>query len=122
MTHDYLRPQENGNRTDVRWVAFTDEEGNGLLVMGLPLLEVSCWPYTMPDLEGAKHPHELPRREGITVNLDFRQMGVGGDTSWGRLPHAEYRLPPAPYSYRFLLRPLIAGSDPAMLAREGLGF
>ena len=119
MTHDYLRPQENGNRSDVRWIALTDEAGNGLLAVGMPLLEVSCWPYTMADLEAAKHPHELPRRDSTTVNLDFQQMGVGGDTSWGRLPHAEYRLPAAAYSYRFRLTPLTAGgAGPEDLARR----
>ncbi len=73
----------------------------------------------MPNLEAAKHPHELPRRDSTTVNLDFRQMGVGGDTSWGRLPHPEYRLPAAHYSFHFRLTPLSSeGARPEDLARR----
>ena len=71
------------------------------------LKSVSAWPYGMDDLEYADHVHELPRNcDFLTLNLDFKQMGVGGDTSWGRLTHAEYRLPSATYSYRFRLVPL----------------
>ncbi|GAF80364.1 unnamed protein product, partial [marine sediment metagenome] len=104
--HQYVRPQENGNRTDVRWVALTNSDGIGLLAVGMPLLSVSAWPYTMRDLEEANHIHELPRRDTITVNLDYKQMGVGGDNSWGARPHSQYTLPPKPYSYRFSLTPI----------------
>ena len=106
LVHGYVRPQENGNRTDVRWVALTDPEGVGLLAVGEPHLSVSAWPYTMEDLEKATHVHELPRRETVTLNLDWRQMGVGGDDGWGARPHPEYTLESKPYRYRFRLRPL----------------
>jgi len=107
--HDYVRPQENGNKVDVRWLTLTDKDGLGLLAVGMPLLSVSAWPYTMQDLEDAKHINELPRRDTITVNLDYKQMGVGGDDGGWRKdrsrPHKEFRLPPRPYSYKFRLRP-----------------
>ncbi len=104
--HVYVRPQENGNKTDVRWLALTDEKGAGLLAVGMPLLSVSAWPFSMQDLENANHIHELPQRDFITVNLDYKQMGVGGDNSWGARPHPEYTLPSSkPYSYCFRLRP-----------------
>jgi beta-galactosidase len=110
LVHPYIRPQENGNRTDVRWVALTNRDGAGLLAVGLPLLYVSAWPYTMEDLEKAEHTYDLPKRDTITVNLDYRQRGVGGDDSWSEnaRPHPEYRLPSRarPYRYRFRLRPL----------------
>jgi beta-galactosidase len=105
LVHDYVRPQENANRTDVRWVALTDSSGAGLLASGLPLLSVSAWPYTMDDLEKATHVNELPRRDTVTLNLDLRQTGVGGDDGWGARPHAEYTLDAKPYAYRFRLRP-----------------
>ena len=105
QTHLYVRPQENGNKTDVRWVALTNSEGTGLLAVGMPLLSVSAWPFTMADLEKAQHINELPRRETITVNLDYGQMGVGGDNSWGAFTHPEYILPCKPYSYSFRLKP-----------------
>jgi beta-galactosidase len=104
LIHDYVRPQENGNRTDVRWVALTDAAGTGLLAVGLPHLSVAAWPYTMEDLEAATHIHELPRRDTITLNLDDKQMGVGGDDGWGARPHPEYTLDARPYDYRFRLR------------------
>jgi len=104
--HNYVRPQENGNKTDVRWMTLTNKDGVGLLVVGMPLLSVSAWPYTMEDLERARHINELPRRDTITVNIDYKQMGVGGDDGWGARPHPEYRLPCKPYSYSFRLQPI----------------
>ena len=103
--HHYVRPQENGNKTDVRWIAFTDADGTGLLARGLPLIEASAWPYDQADLEAATHDYQLPHRGEITVNLDFRQMGVGGDDSWGAMTHREYQLTQNQYSYTFLLTP-----------------
>jgi beta-galactosidase len=103
--HPYVRPQETGNKTDVRWLALTNKNGAGLLAVGMPLLSASAWPFTMDDLEKATHINELPRRKTITVNLDYKQMGVGGDDSWGARPHPEYTLPAKAYSYRFRLRP-----------------
>jgi beta-galactosidase len=105
LVHDYVRPQENANRTDVRWIALTGPDGSGLLASGLPLLSVSAWPYTMEDLETTTHAGLLPRRDTITLNLDYRQTGVGGDDGWGARPHTEYTLDPRPYEYRFRLRP-----------------
>jgi beta-galactosidase len=104
--HKYVRPQENGNKTDVRWVALTAKSGKGLLVVGMPLLYVSAWPYSMEQLERGKHTYEPGNRGIITLNLDFKQMGLGGDNSWGALPHPEYRLPPKEYSFRFRLTPI----------------
>jgi beta-galactosidase len=103
--HVYARPQENGNRTDVRWLALTNDDGAGLLAVGMPLLSVSAWPYSSEDLEKATHINELPRRDFVTVNLDYKQMGVGGDDSWGARTHPEYTLPAEPYAYRFRLKP-----------------
>jgi beta-galactosidase len=117
--HQYVRPQETGNKTDVRWVALTNKDGAGLLAVGMPLLYASAWPFTMDDLEKATHTNELPRRDTITVNLDYKQMGVGGDDSWGARTHPEYTLPPKTYSYRFRLRPYTpAMGDIDLVARK----
>jgi len=105
IIHRYVRPQENGNRSDVRWMALTDREGVGLVAVGMPAIDVSAWPFTMQDLEKAKHIHELPQRDTITVNLDYKQMGVGGDDSWGARTHSEYTLPAKSYHYRLRLMP-----------------
>ena len=114
QSHMYVRPQENGNKTDVRWMALTNEAGAGLLAVGMPLLSVSAWPYTMAELEKAKHPFDIPKGEIITVNLDYKQMGVGGDDAWGAKPHPQYTLPAKPYSYRFRLTP-IASKDVSLV-------
>ncbi|HNQ22187.1 MAG TPA: glycoside hydrolase family 2 TIM barrel-domain containing protein [Phycisphaerae bacterium] len=115
---DYSEPGESGNKVDVRWVALTDKDGVGLLAVGMPLLSVNALPFGTDDLEGPKHPYEIPRRHAVTLNLDLKQMGVGGDDSWGAQPHEEYRIQAAPYSYRFRLRAFDARQHaPAELAR-----
>lgn len=105
--HDYIRPQENANRTDVRWMAFTDEKGAGLIIVGMPVLSMSAWPYSEEDLTQAKHTHELPRRDFLTLNIDFRQQGVGSINSWGAKPLEKYRLiKGVPYYYSYRLSPI----------------
>ncbi len=106
--HDYVHPQENGNRTDVRWVTFLNQEGNGLLIsdVGGTLLSVSAWPYTMEDLEKATHVHEIPRRETITVNIDYKQQGVGGNIPGMAVLLPKYKLKAnEEYKYCFRMRP-----------------
>lgn len=106
LLHPYIRPQEVGNKTDVRWITLTDHNGAGLLITGLDPLSVSVWPYTQEDLERAEHTFELNKRDFLTVNIDHKQMGVGGDNSWGARPHPQYTLPAQDYSYGFRLTPI----------------
>jgi hypothetical protein len=73
----YLMPQENGNKTDVRWATFTDAEGAGLRIEGAPTFNVSAHHVTAHDLAAAQHPHELTFRPEITLNLDIAQAGLG---------------------------------------------
>jgi beta-galactosidase len=105
---DYSEPQENGNKTDVRWVSLTDADGVGLLAVGMPLLGLSAHHHTTRDMEDAKYSHQMERRDFITLNLDLNQTGVGGDDSWGARPHDEYTLWPMPLRYSFRLRPISA--------------
>jgi beta-galactosidase len=111
---EYSRPQENGNKTDVRWVLLTNAEGAGLLAIGHPVLEASAWNYMLGDLEGVRHHHMIERRPFVTLNLDLGQMGVGGDNSWGARPHWKYRLPAREYSYSFSLFPYAPERGSAM--------
>ena len=104
--HMYVRPQEYANKTDVRWMTLTNADGHGIKVTGLPLLYVSAWPWSLEDIESAAHPYELPQRDFITVNIDYKQMGVGGDNSWGAKIHDEYTLPAKEYEYSFLIEPI----------------
>lgn len=108
LIHNYVRPQENGNRTEVRWVAMTDEDMTGLFVAdyGGTLLNTSCWPYTQDDLEKADHIHDLPRRNKITWNIDYKQRGVGGDVPALLRLHDEYKLKKKKeYYYAFRITP-----------------
>jgi beta-galactosidase len=115
---DYVEPGETGNKTDARWIALTNDKGQGLLAVGRPLLSANALHYGTADLNTGKHPFELPRREYITLNLDLRQQGVGGDNSWGMWPHEQFLIPCREYSYSFTLRPLRGGEDFAKLARQ----
>jgi beta-galactosidase len=114
---DYTEPGETGNKTDVRWIALTNPKGAGLLAVGMPRLSVNALHYGTEDLNAGKHAFELPRRDFITLNLDWKQQGVGGDNSWGAWPHEEFLIPCAEQSYRFRLHPLSAGEDPEVVAR-----
>ncbi|WP_282612066.1 glycoside hydrolase family 2 TIM barrel-domain containing protein, partial [Streptomyces sp. XM83C] len=104
----YSRPQENGNRTDVRWAALTDGRGRGLLVSGEPLIEINASHFTPEDLSlGARHDHQLDPRDEVVLRVNHRQMGVGGDNSWGAHTHDRYKLfADRDYAYTYRLRPL----------------
>ncbi len=92
----YLKPQECGNRTGVRWLELTDSEGRGVRfrASGRPF-EASVLPYTAQELENAWHQEELPVPSHYTiVNILGAQRGVGGDDSWGAPVHPEYCIRP----------------------------
>jgi len=103
---DYSEPTETGNKVDVRWMALTNDKGIGLLGIGMPHLSVNALHYTAEDLDGPEHIYQVQRRDNIYLNLDYRQMGVGGDNSWGARTHREFTLPgDEKYAYSFILRP-----------------
>ena len=109
----YVSIQEYGNRTDCRRASLTNNAGWGLEAIGMPQFDFSALPYSAEDLtqekRGDKHPADITRRDFITFNLDFGQMGVGGDDSWGAQTHPQYKLFPREYEYAFRLRPLAPG-------------
>jgi len=103
----YLEPQETGNKTDVRWVTLTNNHGTGLMATGYPFMEVNALHYTEDDLSSKAHPYELTRQDDVILTLNYKQMGVGGDNSWGARPHPEFTLyPDHPYSFSYRLRPI----------------
>ncbi len=116
--HPYVRPQENGNKTDVRWLALSNNEGFGLMAVGLPLLSASAHQFLMEELdyneEVQRHSNEIEPTEIISLNLDYKQSGVGGDNSWGAVVHEEYTLPSKEYSYSFRIRPFSPDDAPLM--------
>lgn len=94
----YIRPQENGNRTDVSWVALKDIRGFGLLAEGMPTLDFSARCFTTEDLEDARHTVDLAARDEITLNLDYRHNGIGS-ASCGPGPWEQYLLRPEPFRF-----------------------
>lgn len=107
----YAVPQENGNRTDIRWMYLSDTKtNNGLLVVADSLLSMSAWPYTEENIQAAKHTHKLKEAGYITLNIDLVQMGVGGNDSWSPVaaPLEQYQIPAKNYQYGFYLLPLKA--------------
>jgi beta-galactosidase len=116
----YVVPEENGNKTEVRWVTLTNQDGVGLLASGDRWLEVSAHHYTTEDLTTAKHTHELERREEITLNLDYAQSGLGSASCGpGRLE--KYQLKPQEVRYSVRLRPFSSAVDsPMALSKQTL--
>lgn len=107
LPFSYEKPQENGNRTDVRWVRISNRDGVALEVAGMPTMDFSAWPYTLGQLSSARHNYELKSAGRVTVNLDYGQLGLGGDTSWGgkAKPHDEFLFEPGvTYKYSFVVR------------------
>ena len=107
---DYCRPQENGNKTDVRWAAFTEPDSSGLLVVGMPNISLGAKRFTDAQMQSSDYSFKMTKSDNILVNIDLKQMGVGGINSWGTLPLEEYRVPDGPYSYSFRLAPAIKGN------------
>ncbi|SDM09641.1 beta-galactosidase [Catalinimonas alkaloidigena] len=117
----YVRPQENGNRTDVRWMFLSNATGNGLLVVADSLLSMSAWPYTEENINAAKHTFDLKDAGYLTLNLDLEQMGIGGNDSWSEVgaPLEQYQIPPRPYRYIFYLQPIrSSGKNLSATARK----
>lgn len=108
---NYLRPQENGYKTDIRWVKLYDEKNHGIKVTGLQPFCFSALPYTTEDLDAGntkknRHPSDLNERNFLSVQIDLNQRGVGGDDSWGALPHAPFLLKKNTYSYSYIIEPI----------------
>lgn len=105
----YIRPQESGYKTDVRWLRLTDDNGQGLLFEGIQPLCFSAINHSVEDLDPGltkkqQHPTDLPPRHDVYLHIDLNQRGIGGDDSWGALPHEQYRLLDKKYTYSFVMR------------------
>lgn len=112
----YARPQENGYRTENRWVKLTDKEGKGIQIEGLPNFSFSAHFNTIEDFDigtlertssrPQRHIPDITPRDFISLNIDYKQTGVGGDNSWGAKTWKKYMIKPNSYSYSFILRPI----------------
>lgn len=106
--HDYITPQENGNRCAVRWLTLTEGNGRGIQITGDSPLSMSVWDCTQEALDRARHVTEVERLpDALTVNIDCVQAGVGGTDTWSlnARPSEQYRLLAKRYAYKFTLLP-----------------
>lgn len=120
----YIRPQENGNKTDVRWAALTNSQGTGLMAISDPEnerdgFEMTAMPYLTADFDArVKYDYgpvnlelavinDVKPRDFVRWNIDFGQRGVAGVNSWGARPLDQYQLNPnRNYQYGFMLVPV----------------
>lgn len=108
----YTRPQENGYKTDVRWVTLTDNNGQGIQIKGLQPICTSAlqnWPEDFDPGFSKKNQHSsdiYPNRDAVVLSIDLTQRGLGGDDSWGKYPHEQYLLKNKEYSYGFVITPV----------------
>ena len=115
----YIRPQENGSKSDVRWLRLDEaKSGHGILISGVPTVDFSVHHQIMEDFESLertdgrhqdgvtvknRHTIDVVERDLTSLNIDYKQMGVGGDDSWGGHTHPEYKLTDKKYSYSFII-------------------
>jgi beta-galactosidase len=111
----YVKPQECGNKTGVRWASITDKNQKGIMFTcnqsntnenTLPM-EFSALPYTPHELENAMHVYELPPVHYTVVRTSLMQMGIGGDDTWGAPVHDEYRIPNKDLHFEFSFKGII---------------
>ena len=100
---EYLHPQDNGCRTDVRWFCISNGE-KALRIDGLQPLCIRAWDYGEENLEGARHPHDIKRGRFVNLNIDLNIHGVGGIDTWGRRTLPQYTIDGnKSYHYAFIL-------------------
>lgn len=116
----YVRPQENGYRTDTRWLNITESNGKGIRFEAQPLFSFAAMNYLHEDFESPgslsgyrpdaklinRHISDVVPRDLVRVNIDYGQMGVGGDDSWGERTHPQYCLLQREYRYSFRIVPI----------------
>ena len=116
---DYIKPQETGNRTDVRWVSLTNDDGIGLLAKSYTPIEFNALGYTPEDLTNNLHSYLLPESDSVIWRLNYKQMGLGGDNSWGAKPLDKYQIPAnQTYKYTFTLKPISTSDVDASMAES----
>lgn len=106
--YPYIRPQETGNKTEVRWLTLLDKDGNGMRITGLQPIAFSALHYLPEDLDPGltrklQHAIDVIPQKNIFLHVDLKQRGLGGDNSWGMYPHNQYRLLDKKYSYSYLM-------------------
>ena len=109
--YSYIRPQETGTKTDIRWWKQLNAGGNGLKVVGDAPFSASALHYTICSLDDGeqkdqRHSPEVQKADLTNLIIDKAQMGLGCVNSWGALPLPQYMLPYGDYEFTFILTPV----------------
>ena len=109
----YIRPQENGYRTEVRNVRFMNPEKQGIQIKGNQPISFSAHHNSMADFDPGntkkqRHTSDIKPRDLIYLTIDYKQVGVGGDNSWSKegLANKEYQIDPTKCEYSFTIKPI----------------
>lgn len=100
----YVKPCECGGKEDVRWLEIKDAEGSGMRITGSGLFHFSALPWTLEQYMQANYQEELGKSKGVSLTVDGRHAGLGGDTGWTRNIHPAYRIPAGNYLYELKLQ------------------
>lgn len=134
LYEDYIRPQENNHRTDIRWFALENKRGNGLLVVADNTIEMNVSNYPVEMLDSGdgrddgrarlaqpkqRHMYDAAPQKLVDLFIDYGMTGVGGDNAWGLMPHEPYRIKPnVPMNYGFVFIPFNGKANPEGLVKE----
>ena len=109
--YSYIRPQETGTKTDIRWWNQTNKGGNGIQLVGKAPFSASALHYTMESLDDGlekdqRHSELVPQTDCVNFCIDKVQMGLGCVNSWGALPLDKYMVPYQDYEFTFVIKPI----------------
>lgn len=109
--YSYIRPQETGTKTDIRWWNQTNKGGNGIQLVGKTPFSASALHYTMESLDDGlekdqRHSELVPQTDCVNFCIDKVQMGLGCVNSWGALPLDKYMVPYQDYEFTFVIKPI----------------
>ncbi len=108
---NYVRPQENGYKTDVRWFELRNENGIGIRVtankqLGFSTLHNPIEDFDMENMDDYRHTNDIVKKDGVFITTDLKMMGVAGDNSWGARPYPQYSVPAKNYEFSFFIEPV----------------
>ncbi len=108
---NYVRPQENGYKTDVRWFALSNGNGIGMKIssenpLGFSALQNPIEDFDQETHADFRHTNDIVPRDGIFITTDLKMMGVAGDNSWGARPYEKYSIPANNYKFKFTIEPV----------------
>ena len=111
LFYSYIRPQENGTKTDIRWWKMLDQSGNGIKIVAAAPFSASALHYTIESLDEGwskeqGHSQEVDEADLTNLCIDKVQAGLGCEDSWGRIARPEYLVPYADYEFTFILFPV----------------